>query len=295
VTAACDEPACVFDVHRRRLLGIAYRMLGSIWDAEDVVGEASARWLRADHATVRDPAAYLTTMVGRIALDELKSARRNRERYVGPWLPEPLLTDPALDPLERAERSESVHLATLRLLERLTPPERAVYVLREAFDAPFAQIADVVGVSEDNARQLLHRARRRVGEEARFEASPEEHAAIVARFVQAVTSGDLEALSELLAEDVVAYADGGGKVPAARQPVVGRDNVVRLLVSITRRIPIEEATPVEANALPALRVSMGGQLPLVALDVHRGEIVNIYAVMNPDKLRYLDRQAARRN
>jgi RNA polymerase sigma-70 factor (ECF subfamily) len=294
-TSDCQEPGCIFDAHRRRLIGIAYRMLGSIWDAEDVVAEASARWLRTDHATVRDPAAFLTTMVSRIALDELKSARRNRETYVGPWLPEPLLTEPALDPLDRTERRDSVHIATLRLLERLTPPERAVYVLREGFDVPYDQIADVVGVTEDNARQLLHRARRHLEEKRRGTASAEEHAVVVRRFVDAITRADLDLLTELLAADVVAYSDGGGKVRAAPRPVVGRTNVVRFLAGIMRRFPIEEAITIEANAQPAVRLALGGRLPFVALEVCDGAIVNIFTVINPDKLRYIDRQVASRN
>lgn len=290
-----QEPGRVFDEHRRRLLGIAYRMLGSIWDAEDVVAEASTRWLRTDHEAVRNPAAFLTTMVSRLALDELKTARRAREAYVGPWLPEPLLTDPSVDPLDRTERRESLHLATLALLERLTPPERAVYVLRELFDLPYDQVAEVVGVGQDNARQLLHRARRHLGQEARGAADPDEHAEVVARFVDAVTRGDVDLLTGLLAADVVAYTDGGGKVRAAQVPVTGRATVARFLASIMRRFPIEEVAPVEANGLPAMRLSIDGRWPLVALEVRDGAVAAIFTVANPDKLRYLDRQLTDRS
>jgi RNA polymerase sigma-70 factor (ECF subfamily) len=188
-----------------------------------------------------------------------------------------------------------VHIATLRLLERLTPPERAVYVLREAFEVPYHQIAEIVGVTEDNARQLLHRARRHLGQQTRPTSRAEQHAAVVGRFVDAVTRGDLDLLTELLAADVVAYTDGGGKVRAAPRPVVGRTDVVRFLAGIMRRFPIEDATTVEANGLPAVRLRLGGQLPFVALEVRDGAIVSVFTVMNPDKLRYIDRQAASRN
>ena len=284
------DPGAVFGRHRRRLLGIAYRMLGSMWDAQDVVAEASVRWLRTDHTTVQDAAAFLTTMVSRLALDELRSARRSRQSYIGPWLPEPLLTDPANDPLEHATRRDSLHFATLRLLERLAPPERAVYVLREAFDLPFSQIADVVNVTEANARQLLHRARQRMGGDARFEADRNEHMALLDSFLRAVTVGDLDALTDLLADDVVAYTDGGGKVRAAPVPIVGRDNVARFLGAILRRFPITAHTIVEANGLPAARLLIDDRRPFVAIEVRHGEITGIDTVMNPDKLRYIDHQ-----
>lgn len=289
------NPWELFERHRPRLLGIAYRMLGSMWDAEDVVADAQERWLAVDHATLREPGAYLTTMVSRLALDELRRARRTRERYVGPWLPEPVLTAPGADPLdadplELVERRESLHLATLRLLEQLTPPERAAYVLREAFELPFEQIADVVDTSEANARQLLHRARQHMGRDGRFEASPEQHAELLERFLDAVAVGDLDPLRELLASDVAAYADGGGKVRAALVPVVGRDAVLAFLASVIRQFPVRSSRTIVANGLPAARVAMGEREPFVALEVRAGLITAVHTVMNPDKLRYLDAQ-----
>ncbi len=172
--SASDE----FLRHRTRLLGIAYRLLGSMWDAEDIVSEAMVRWLRVDRSEIREPAAFLTTMVTRLALDQLTSARVTRQSYVGPWLPEPTLTDSSvLGPLDSLELRESVSVATLHVLEELTPPERGVFVLREAFDFPFAEIAEILDISEAGARQLFHRARRHIAEHGhRFEADPVEHA-----------------------------------------------------------------------------------------------------------------------
>jgi RNA polymerase sigma-70 factor (ECF subfamily) len=288
-----DEIGCVFDQQRRRLLGIAYRMLGSISDAEDVVAEASARWLRVDHSTVRDPPALLTTIVTRIALDELKSARRNRETYIGPWLPEPVLTDPASDPLERTERRDDIRFAALHLLESLTPHERGVFVLREALDMPYDQIATILELTVANARQLMHRARQKMAT-AKQSVNADEHAIVVARFVDVVTSGDIQGLTELLAADVAAYSDGGGEIRAAPRPVVGRARVARFFGTILRRFPVDAATTVQANDLPALLLPMRGREAFVALDVRDGSIGTIFTVMNPTKLRYLDRQVVDR-
>jgi RNA polymerase sigma-70 factor, ECF subfamily len=297
ITVPADVAVDQFLHNRGRLLGLAYRLLGSMWDAEDVVSEAMVRWLRVDHDAVREPAAYLTTMVSRIALDELKSARVARQRYVGPWLPEPTLSEPSdLGPLDTVELRESLSLATLHVMEQLTPPERGVFVLRAAFELPFAEIAGILEISVESARQLHHRARVRVErDEPRFRADPAEHAMLLERFLGAVGSGDLDALEGLLADDVVAYADGGGRARAAIRPVRGKANVLKYLRGLLRRFPFErEVGMVDANGLPAARVSFGVQSELLVIDVRAHHVHGVYGVLNPDKLSYLDRQLARR-
>lgn len=289
--AAVDE----FLAQRPRLLGIAYRLLGSMWDAEDVVSDAMVRWLRVDHTEVREPAAYLTTMVSRLALDQLRSARVKRQSYVGPWLPEPVMTEPSdLGPLDTVERRESVSLATLKVMEELTPPERGVFVLREAFDFPFAKIADILGVTTDGARQLFHRAQGRVATGTkRFPADAGEHRELLERFLDAVGGGDLDRLEDLLAESVVFYSDGGGKVRAALRPVTNRRQVLKHIHGLVRRYPIGKPLRiVEVNGMPAAWMAIGNTTEVVAIDVEDHRITAIYGIVNPDKLRYLRRQLA---
>jgi RNA polymerase sigma-70 factor (ECF subfamily) len=281
---------------RPRLLGIAYRLLGSMWDAEDVVAEAMVRWLQTTDE-VREPAAYLTTVVSRLALDQLRSARVRREQYTGPWLPEPVLDEPGLfDPLETLVQRETLSLATLRLMESLTPPERAVFVLREAFGVPYAQIAEILDVTVEGARQLFHRADARVGSGRRLNvADPVEHATLLEKLTAAVTSGDLGGLESLLAEDVVAYNDGGGRTRAALQPIVGRAKVIRFIRGLLERFslaPTVETTSV--NGAPAVFLSLGGQAQLVSLGASGHRISEILVVLNPDKLSYVLRQRAAR-
>jgi RNA polymerase sigma-70 factor (ECF subfamily) len=289
--AAADEFMC----HRARLLGIAYRLLGSMWDAEDVVSDAMVRWLRADRSEVREPVAYLTTMVSRLALDQLRSARVTRQSYVGPWLPEPTLTEPsAVGPLDTVERRESVSLATLKVMEELSPPERGVFVLREAFDFPYAQIADILDVTPDGARQLFHRAQQHISSGGkRFHADREEHRKLLERFLTAVTSGELDELEELLADDVVAYSDGGGKVRAALRPLLGPSQVCKLYRGIARRVTFgPEFRIVEANGVPAALFRVGPLTELLFVDVADHRIRRIYGIVNPDKLTYFQRQLA---
>ncbi|WBB61400.1 RNA polymerase sigma-70 factor [Streptomyces sp. WMMC500] len=280
------EIAAEFERYRPVLLGLAYRLLGSMWDAEDVVQEAWLRWEHTDQDAVREPHAFLTTVVSRLALDQLRSARVTREAYRGPWLPEPVLTDD-LGPLETVELKDTVSYATVHLMERLTPPERAVFVLREAFRMPYGEIAEAVGVSPANARQLHHRARGRIAAGAeRFKPSAGEHERLLTRFLDAARGGDFGALTELLSEDVVAWSDGGGKVRAARRPVVGRANVAAFLRGlVTRYGPLPDARLIDANGAPALWISMAGADQVVSLDVRDGRIHGIYTVLNPDKLR----------
>ncbi len=285
-----DDGTAEFLALRPRLLGIAYRLLGSMWDAEDVVADAMVRWLATDRTEVREPAAFLTTVVSRLAIDQLRRARTTRETYIGPWLPEPV-SAVAFDPLDTLVKRETLSLATLRLMEQLTPPERAVFVLREAFDLPYAQIEEILDVSAGNARQLLHRAQSKLADgRRRTAADPGEHAALLERLVRAVSSGELAELEDLLAGDVVAYSDGGGKARAARKPVVGRDKVIRFIGNLLRRFgPSPYAHVVEANGEPAAQISLGGQDSLVSVDVRDGRVHSILTVLNPDKLAWVRR------
>jgi RNA polymerase sigma-70 factor (ECF subfamily) len=281
--------------HRTRLLGIAYRLLGSMWDAEDVVSDAMVRWLRVDRSEIREPAAFLTTMVTRRALDQLTSARVTRQRYVGPWLPEPTLTDTAvLGPLDSLELRESVSVATLHVLEELTPPERGVFVLREAFGFPFAEIAEILDLSVPGARQLFHRARRHIAEHGhRFEADPEEHATLLDEFLRAVATGDLDDLEHLLADHAVAYSDGGGKVRAALRPINGRANIIKFFKGLVRRFEVGDVRLVEANGRAAAVFSIGRLDELLTIEVHDHAIHAVYGILNPDKLTYVEDQIVR--
>lgn len=281
-----------FERHRPRLLGIAYRLLGSMWDAEDVVEEALLRWLRTDRSEVREPVAFLTTVVSRLALDQLKSARVQREAYSGPWLPEPALTDSApFGPLETVEQRDSLSIATLRLMERLTPPERAVFVMRTAFGLPYDDIAGMLELTSAQARQLFHRAQARVTEE-RGQSVPDvhEHRRLLELFLEAATNGDLAQLEQLLADDVVSYNDGGGKARAAPRPVTGIGHVLRFIGGLLKKYPLSDVRVVQANGLPAAMLSMGDQGQLVALDVQAGKIREILTILNPDKLSYVEHQ-----
>jgi RNA polymerase sigma-70 factor (ECF subfamily) len=287
-----DDGSAAFIALRPRLLGIAYRLLGSMWDAEDVVADAMVRWLRTDRSQVREPAAFLTTVVSRLALDQLRSARVTRETYTGPWLPEPVIADDTLDPLDSLVKRDTLSLATLRLMEQLTPPERAVFVLREAFDVPYAQIAEILDVSESNARQLLHRAQVRLGERhRRTEADERQAAELLERLLWAAGEGRLEELEEMLAADVVSYNDGGGKTRAAPFPVVGRTKILAFIRGLLRRAgPSPYLRMLQVNGEPAAQFSVDGHDSVVTIEVRDGKIVSIFTVLNPDKLSYLYRQ-----
>jgi RNA polymerase sigma-70 factor (ECF subfamily) len=287
IMAMTDPAAEAFETHRPLLLGLAYRLLGSMWDAEDVVQEAYLRWMRTDRSQVQQPRAFLITVVSRLALDQLRSARVTREAYTGPWLPEPVAAD-TLGPQETAELRDSLSYATMHLMERLSPPERAVFVLREAFDLRYDDIAEIVGGTVANSRQLHHRAAQRLAEgRDRFRPSAEQHSQLLGRFLDAARSGDLAALTDLLSEDVVAYNDGGGKVRAALRPVTGRDNVLAFVAGLMSRYPITETRMTEANGEPAIWTVIGGQEQLVTLDIRGGRIHAIYGILNPDKLSHV--------
>jgi RNA polymerase sigma-70 factor (TIGR02957 family) len=273
---------------RPLMLSIAYRMVGSFSEAEDIVQEAFVRLHEAGE--VDSPKAWLSTVVTRLAIDHLRSARVRREQYTGTWLPEPVLADPAPD---AAMRAESLDMAVLVLLESLTPVERAVFVLREAFDYGYDEIADIVGRREDNCRQLASRARRHVEQrQPRFEPSREQRDELVRRFVAALEEGETEPLVELLAEDVAFYGDGGGKAAAVGRPVVGAEAVIRMLAGFLRvgRRRGATAEVAEFNGEPAMAAYEDGRLVAVwAFEISGGAVQAIRGVVNPDKLHHLVR------
>ncbi|URM92088.1 RNA polymerase sigma-70 factor [Streptomyces sp. MRC013] len=284
-----------FESHRPRLFGLAYRMLGSAAEAEDVVQDAYLRWSRADRDRVDRPGAWLAKVVTNLCLNRLASARARREEYPGPWLPEPVVTaDGVLDPLEAAERRDTVSTALLVLLERLTPTERAVYVLREAFAYSHREIAGVLGVGEANSRQLHRRAAARVAAaEPRFsEPDGRRHRELVESFVAAARDGDLASLERTLAADVVWISDGGGAVPAARRPVEGRGRVLRFLAGLLPRYADGLSLAcAELNGAPALVAWSGPALLTVASFVVRdGAVAVVHNVAAPDKLAFVARR-----
>jgi RNA polymerase sigma-70 factor (TIGR02957 family) len=280
---------------RPTAFAIAYRMLGSVSEAEDVVQEAFLRLHRVGDQgqRIESPGAYLSTVVTRLAIDQLRSARVRRETYVGEWLPEPLVTSPEEDPARQAEMADSLSLAFLVLLESLSPEQRAVFLLREVFDYPYDRIAEIVGKREDNVRQLAARARRHVEEgRSRFEASREQRDELARRFLAATRDGDLEALEALLAQDVVLHGDGGGKAPALARPLHGRARVARTLLAWSRaavRFGGVSLRPAQVNGQPgAMSFDPEGRLiNVVALDIADGQIQAVRSIVNPDKLRHL--------
>ncbi len=274
--------------------GIAYRMLGSVAEAEDMVQEGLLRLnIALDEGEIQSPRAFLATVVTRLSIDTLRSARARRESYVGEWLPEPIVTDPESDPLREAETSDSLSLAMLVLLESLSPEQRAVLLLRDAFEYPYSEIAPIVGKSEDNVRQLASRARRHVEERRpRFEPSREQRDELARRFFAAARDGDLQSLESLLADDVVLHGDGGGKVPALARSLHGRNRVARTLAAWARagrRIPGAHLDPTQVNGQPGalLLDGQGGVIGVWALDVAEGQIHAIRSIVNPEKLTHL--------
>jgi RNA polymerase sigma-70 factor (TIGR02957 family) len=287
-----------FAENRGLLVGVAYRVLGSMTDAEDVVQDAWLRWSTVDRSTVKDPRAYLVTVTTRLAIDRLRRAKAQRETYVGSWLPEPISTTP--DVAEHAELADSVELALLVVLETLSPLERAVFVLREAFDMPFAEIAEIIGRAEPATRQLAKRAREHVQERRpRFEVDRAARREVTERFLAAAANGDLAALSGLFAEDVQLVADSGGKARAPLRVIEGADKVSRFLGGISTPKAAQQfmlsvgAEPTSAfdlriadvNAAPALVVTVAGRaIVVVSLVVRDGRVDRIYLIANPEKL-----------
>jgi RNA polymerase sigma-70 factor (ECF subfamily) len=284
--------ADVFEQYRPLLFSIAYRMLGSVVEAEDAVQEAFLRFTAASDTDIRSPRAYLSTIVTRLCLDQLKSARRTRESYIGPWLPEPLVTGAAggsRTPADVVEDHDSVSMAFLVLLESLTPVERAVFLLHEVFDYGYDEVARIVGRSEPACRQILHRAREHVrARRPRFASTREAQERLVQGFLHACQGGDLGEMIAMLADDVTFWSDGGGKRPATMRPVFGADRVARLITGLINKSNAFEHYRIafaDVNAKPGLLFIVDDQVELAAaFDTHAGRIQAIWAVANPDKL-----------
>jgi RNA polymerase sigma-70 factor (ECF subfamily) len=290
--------ADVFNAHRALLFSIAYRMLGSASDAEDVLQDAWLRYRSADRSAVRSPKAFATTIVTRLCLDRLKSARATREEYIGPWLPEPVLTSEIEGPAALLQRAESVTLAFLVFLETLSPEERAVFLLKDIFEYGHAEVAEMLGTTAENSRQLLHRAKARLAEgRPRLTGTAQSRRTVAERFARAFSSGDGSELTALLAQDVGLWSDGGGKASAARRPLVGREEVRNFLVGLHRTayatgLARDMSVQFEdVNSEPALIVRAGGHLESIFVFSIDGEVVSgIRVVRNPDKLARIDRQ-----
>jgi RNA polymerase sigma-70 factor (ECF subfamily) len=284
-----DNRLQTFEQQRPLLFSIAYRMLGSVMEAEDAVQESYLRYMATDADAIQSPKAFLSTVVTRLCLDQLKSARVKREEYFGPWLPEPLLTADAPD--ELLARHESISMAFLLLLETLSPVERAVFLLREVFDYAYETIAQIVGKREANCRQLHSRAKKHIHSgRPRFTPSPQEQQQLVGKLFTAMQLGDNDAFAALLAEDVELRSDGGGKAAAAIHPLQGRETVMRFLLGIySRRPPNTTAELAEVNGAPALVVRVDGKIEnVMSFEIGGAGICAIRIVRNPEKLRHLE-------
>ena len=283
-----------FEDYRALLFTIAYRMTGSAADAEDLVQDAYVRFASTDRDVVRDVKAFLVTILTRLALDRLKSAQRQREEYIGPWLPEPVLTGIDGDPYARATRDEHIELALLRTLERLSPQERAVLLLHDVLDHYHNEIGDLLGITAAASRQILHRAKERVAQEKqRFAPPPEQQRRLIESFMGAVAKGDVAALRNVLAEDVVAIGDGGGKSFAAKRPVTGFDAVAQMWIGIVQKFGAGiEVSIEEVNGALAIIGRRDGAITSILNFTYDGDrIVELLSVVNPDKLAFAARQS----
>jgi RNA polymerase sigma-70 factor (ECF subfamily) len=280
-----ESDAKNFEAHRSFIAGLAYRMLGSVAEAEDVVQDAFLRWAQSDTSTVTHPRAYLARVVTRLCLDRMKSATSRREQYVGTWLPEPIVAAPA-EPM-----ADDLSIALLLTLERLSPLERAAFLLRDVFDMDHADIARALGRTEEACRQLAARARQHVRDERpRFAPTDQNHERLLAAFEAVMTSGDVAGFAQVLADDAVLYADGGGKRAAVLDPVHGKENILSLFVAITANRPPLRQDQLERasiNGLPGFVVHAEDGIQTTALEVEGDRIVALYVVRNPDKLRHL--------
>jgi RNA polymerase sigma-70 factor (ECF subfamily) len=279
-----SDPAGAFEPHRKFLAGLAYRMLGSVAEADDVVQDAFLRWREADRTSVEEPRAYLARVVSRLCLDRMKSASHRREQYVGFWLPEPVVAEPA------ESIAEDLSVALLLALERLSPLERAAFLLHDVFDMDYSAIATAIGRSETACRQLATRAREHVRDERpRYEPSDAEARSVADAFLTAAVSGDIGVLTRVLAQGAVLYADGGGKRRAALKPIVGRDRILRFYEGTrSKGFPtIESITPATLNGLPGFVFHTSDGTETIAFEIAAGAITAIYAVRNPDKLGHL--------
>ena len=276
-----------FEPLRPYLFAIAYRMLGSVMEAEDMVQEAWLRWDRTDQAAVQNPKAFLARTVTRLCLDQLKSAQSKREQYVGEWLPEPILTENSNVPDQMAELADSLSFAFLHMLERLTPAERAVFLMREVFDYDYQTIAEIVEKNEVACRQLLSRAKSGLGKERpKFDTTAAEHEQILGQFVMACSSGSMDGLLALLADDVVEYSDGGGVRKAALKPIVGADRVARFFLGLMKQASDGYAfSVVHVNSRPAISISLNGEpYSVIMLHIEGGKISKIFSQLNPEKI-----------
>lgn len=270
-------------------VGVAYRMVGSRTEAEDLAQEVLLRVeAAAGEQGLDNPEAFVTTVTTRLAIDHLRSARVRRERYVGPWLPEPVATDPLADPSAGAALADSLSFAVLVVLERLSPLERAAFLLHDVFGYAHHEVAEVLGRSEAACRQLVSRARRAVrGDRRRRAVAPEAHRALLERFLAAARHGDLDALESLLADDAVLLSDGGPRRKAARHPILGRDRVARFLRRVGPRVLADHVEPATINGAPGFRAYQAGALHLVGtVEVDDSQVVAVHWVLNPDKLRW---------
>jgi len=273
-----------FAAHRRRLFGIAYRMLGTVADAEDIVQETWIRWQGTDRSAVREPGAFLTTIATRLSINVLQSARAQRETYIGPWLPEPVNTDD--DPALGAERAEALQFAILLTLEKLTPTERAAYILREAFDYPYPRIAEVISSTVVNARQLVSRARAHLASAKQAVVQPSHQRRLLEAFLVAAQRGDARGLEKLFASDVVSYTDGNGVKLAARIPVIGRVRVAKFVAAFSHHFWTGKSIGwVEVNGQPAATLTENGEVTtMVTVTTSEEGIEQLIWVLSPDKL-----------
>ncbi len=287
-----QERTELFDKHRSLLFSIAYRMLGTVSDAEDMVQEAFLRWQKAPVQEIQLPKSYLSSVVTNLCINYLQSARVQREQYVGPWLPEPLVTDPSADPARSVALAESLSMAFLVLLERLSPVERATFLLRDIFDYEYAEIAAIVGKSEVNCRQMVSRARRHIADKRpRYNVSPGKQDLLTQRFLNATTTGDLQGLVNVLADDVRLWTDGGGQTIAILRPMEGADHVARFILGSLKKLapPTSQTTVTRINGQPGLiRWVDGRPATVLTLEMSDDKIQRIYIVRNPQKLRALE-------
>jgi RNA polymerase sigma-70 factor (ECF subfamily) len=277
----------IFEDHRPALARLAYRMLGSLADVDDVLQEAYLRWTRDNRERVQSPRAYLFSIVTRLCIDQRQAVDARKQTYIGPWLPEPVVESGTSGLSDRIETAESVSMAFLLVLESLSPVERAAYLLRRVFDYDYDEIARILGKLEPSCRQLVSRAEQRVFDRRpRFEPDPAEAERLTDAFLQACATGELEGLVQILAADAVLYSDGGGKVAAALAPIRGADKIARFFLGIMKKAPPDmEVRRVRVNGQPGLMTLIDGQIYLVlTLDIADGRIANCFVVRNPDKL-----------
>lgn len=286
VCTGLEDALTTFDAHRRRLFGIAYRMLSTVADAEDIVQEAWIRWQNTDRSKVQEPVAFLTTIVTRLSINVLQSSRVRRETYIGPWLPEPVNTED--DPALGAERAEALQFAILLTLEKLTPTERAAYILREAFDYPYARIAEVISSSPASARQLVSRARAHLASTKQGIVDPAAQRRLLDAFLTAAQKGDVRELESLFAADVVSYTDGNGVKLAARIPVIGRGRVAKFVSAFANHFWLNKSIDwVEVNGQPAATLTEDGEVTTVVTVTPSSDgILQLLWVMSPQKLQH---------